>query len=100
MDAREFAIAHDRYLEPPEEQEAVCCDECGEEMDEYSSCPNLFCPDKHDGMAKEMAIKIMELEYTLGRKKFRLDKLEYELVKVKKYAKSLEPQSQKISPMI
>lgn len=73
----------DRYLDPPDLPERVNCPECGEEMElggyDYEShgkcgpphfrCMNRFCPSKHDGIAKEMAIKILELEYDLIRLK-------------------------------
>ena len=51
----------DKYLDPPDEPEAVFCDECGEEMEynkwgdwmrHYMECRNPFCPGKHDGIAK------------------------------------------------
>ena len=58
-----FARAHNSYLDPPDEPEAVHCDDCGEEMepkrdltgDYYVECHNKFCPGKFEGDAKEMA---------------------------------------------
>lgn len=58
-----FARAHDQYLTPPDEPEAVLCDDCGEEMQEIDSfggardmkCVNQFCPGKFEGDAREMA---------------------------------------------
>ena len=53
-----FARAHDQYLNPPEEPEAVLCDDCGEEMEEVNGemkCVNDFCPAKFEGVAAEMA---------------------------------------------
>ncbi len=58
-----FARAHDQYLTPPEEPEAVFCEDCGEEMIEIDSfggardmkCVYQFCPAKFEGDAREMA---------------------------------------------
>jgi hypothetical protein len=58
----------DKYLDPPDEPEAVLCESCGQEMeglyfgDEREfSCINPHCPNKHTGVAKEMAEMIVEL---------------------------------------
>jgi hypothetical protein len=58
-----FTRAHDQYLTPPEEPEAVFCEDCGEEMIEIDSfggardmkCVYQFCPGKFEGDAREMA---------------------------------------------
>ena len=58
-----FANAHNRYLDPPDEPEAVFCEDCGEEMEvkedldgtHYTKCNNRYCPAKHEGVAREMA---------------------------------------------
>lgn len=69
----------DKYLDPPDEPETPLCESCGHEMEEIqypaismkssqtyhipmTVCPNSFCPDKHTGIAKEMAERIVELE--------------------------------------
>lgn len=60
---RDFTNAHNRYLDPPDEPEAVLCDNCGEEMDvkedldgtHYTKCTNQYCPAKFEGVAREMA---------------------------------------------
>ena len=66
-----FARAHNAYLEPPDEPEAVFCEECGEEMVrewKWSArnpmqnklvCRNKFCPAKFEGDAKEMAYMLI-----------------------------------------
>lgn len=62
-----FAKAHDQYLTPPDEPEAVFCDECGEEMEEIDSfggardmkCVNQCCPSKFEGDAKELAYNLV-----------------------------------------
>ncbi len=62
-----FTRAHDQYLTPPEEPEAVLCDDCGEEMEEIDSfggardmkCVNQFCPAKFEGDAREMADQLV-----------------------------------------
>lgn len=67
----------DKYLDPPDQPERIDCPYCGEEMEiledfggqKYTKCTNHFCPDKHDGVANEMAEKILELEYDLMRLK-------------------------------
>lgn len=53
-----FARAHDRYLEPPED-DPICEDGCGETMTcditgEWY-CANKFCPEKFEGIEREMA---------------------------------------------
>lgn len=53
-----FANAHNRYLDPPDEPEAVFCDDCGEEMTvkhDGMTCTNQYCPAKFEGDAREMA---------------------------------------------
>ena len=62
-----FARAHDSYLNPPGEPEAVFCEECGNEMEEIDSfgglrdmkCVYQFCPTKFEGDAKEMAYMLL-----------------------------------------
>lgn len=53
-----FAQSHSRWLDPPDEPEAVFCEECGEEMTvkhDGMTCTNPYCPAKFEGVAKEMA---------------------------------------------
>ena len=53
-----FSRSHDKYLDPPDEPEAILCDDCGEEMTakyDGMKCANQYCPAKHEGVAKEMA---------------------------------------------
>lgn len=54
-----FANAHNRWLDPPDEPEAVLCEDCGEEMTDDKSgtlvCYYQFCPAKFEGDAREMA---------------------------------------------
>jgi hypothetical protein len=68
-----FSRTHDRWLEPPDEPEAVFCDDCGDEMEEgyltgeLLPCGNAFCPSKFDGTEKEMAqalVEYMDRAYT------------------------------------
>ena len=54
-DDMDFARAHDQYLTPPDEPEAVLCDDCGEEMEDGETCKYQFCPAKFEGVAREMA---------------------------------------------
>ncbi len=61
-------LRNDRYLDPPDEPEAELCQSCGVEMEytfrgflDETYCPNPLCPDKHSGVAKEMAELIVEL---------------------------------------
>lgn len=76
----------DKYLDPPDEPEAVFCDDCGEEMmsnprESYGgrfidppsfSCKNRLCPTKHEGVAKEMALLILEQQDTIYRLRLKL----------------------------
>lgn len=53
-----FVRAHNAYLDPPDEPEAVMCDDCGKEMEIRQGdmkCTNQYCPSKHEGVAAEMA---------------------------------------------
>lgn len=78
-----FARAHNQYLEPPDEPEAKFCEDCGTEMDFENNgqwadivCKNLYCPSKHEGVAKEMAellIGAQEEVKSLARKIKRLE---------------------------
>ncbi len=74
-----FARAHDQYLTPPDEPEAVFCDDCGEEMevrDSYNKCVNQFCPAKFEGVAQEMAYVLIganETVKSLARKLKRME---------------------------
>jgi hypothetical protein len=63
-----FSRAHDRWLEPPDEPEAVFCDDCGDEMEEgrltgeLLPCGNVFCPSKfkENSTEREMAIELVD----------------------------------------
>lgn len=63
----------DKYLDPPDEPEADLCESCGHEKEildnfggqRYTKCVNPYCPDKHEGIAKEMAETIVELVDTI-----------------------------------
>ena len=59
----------------PEEQKAVFCEECGQEMDYFilsaidngfHKCQNPFCPAKFDGVEKEMAEKLVDVLDTVS----------------------------------
>lgn len=72
-------VNNDRYLDPPDEPEAIFCEDCGAEMEyrnthgeEWHFCGNRFCPAKHDGIAKEMAILILEQQDTIDRLRMKL----------------------------
>jgi len=79
----------DRYLDPPDELEKVLCEFCGKEVeyheliykggisDKWTTCTNPFCPSKHDGISKEMAIRILELEYDFMKLKRKVYGLEH-----------------------
>lgn len=71
----------DKYLDPPDEPEAELCESCGQEksiLDEfgglkYMECTNPLCPEKHSGIAKEIAEKLAEanVEIDYLRRKIR-----------------------------
>lgn len=58
-----FARAHDRYLEPPDD-DPICEDGCGEVLEKDINgdwyCANKFCPLKFSGVEKEMAEALVE----------------------------------------
>ena len=79
----------DRYLEdkrePPEELEAQSCKECGDELEfisglvkgtHYWKCDNPFCPSKFEGVAREMALALIEYMDECYRLKKRIKYLE------------------------
>jgi len=79
-----FARAHDQYLNPPDEPEAVFCEDCGEEMEEghltgkLLPCGNVYCPSKFDEgtVEREMAELLVganETVKSLARKVKRLE---------------------------
>lgn len=77
---------HDHYLDPPDEPEAKICWSCGHEMEftfrgflDEVKCVNPFCPDKHTGIAKEMAERIVELTEELEEYKLRVKVLKNKL---------------------
>lgn len=78
----------DRYYDPPDEEELSCCEECGHEMEEIDYpiikfklsegvkttvptivCPNVYCPAKFTGEAKDMADMILVLLEQIDRLK-------------------------------
>ena len=97
-------MTNDRNLEdtrmPKDEPERIDCESCGEEKEErqdyggdsYFSCPNPYCPDKHEGIVKNMAIRILELEYSNSIKNYQVKNLLRDLKHAREYARSLEPQ--------
>lgn len=78
-------INWDRYLDPPDEPEAVFCDDCGNEMEIFHDwdgavefrCRNRYCPSRfNDGsVEKEMAILILDQLDTIRRMKERIRRL-------------------------
>lgn len=75
----------DKYLDPPDEPEAALCGHCNQEMEvlpplysktSFYKCTNSYCPSKHEGIAKEMAEKILDLDDTIHRLKLKIRRLE------------------------
>jgi len=67
-----FARAHDQYLNPPDEPEAVFCEDCGEEMEAQHSgmkCGNEFCPSNFDEgtVEREMAELLINAQEEVKR---------------------------------
>ena len=58
-----FARAHDRWLDPPD-NDTEGCEYCGELPEQNSLgdyyCANKFCPDKFQGKEKEMAEALVD----------------------------------------
>lgn len=74
----------DSYYDPPDEPEAVICEECGQEEEiihdwdgaEDSRCANPFCPAKFiDPTIKEMAEKLVDALDTVSRLEGRVKHL-------------------------
>jgi len=88
-----FTRAHNSYLEPPEEPEAVICEDCGEEMEELvrlnssdghdMKCANQYCPGKHEGVAKEMAELLIGAREEVKSLARRIHKLEEKPLRIK-----------------
>jgi hypothetical protein len=74
----------DKYLDPSDEPEVPLCESCGHEMpilddfggQKYVECVNLFCPDKHTGIAREMAELIVDQAETIDELKTKIRRLE------------------------
>jgi len=79
-----FANAHSRWLDPPEEPEAVFCDDCGEEMEvsqdmsgEYRAiCFYQWCPSRFEGDAREMAELLIGATETIKSLAAKVKRLE------------------------
>ena len=78
----------DSYYDPPDEEETVFCEFCGEELEsryqvaeeEALVCINPLCPEIFDGLMKEMAQLIVE-------QKEKIESLED---KIKYYTRKIE----------
>lgn len=84
---------HDQYLDPPDGPEVPICESCGHYMEQNPrmgcgsrwledisyGCKNSFCPDKHNGIAKEMAERVVELTEKLEDYKTKLNRLSRKL---------------------
>lgn len=66
---------YDKYLDPPDEEEAQFCEDCGQELEvkaRYYTIPNTlhcvnpFCPSKFHGTAKEMACELADAQASIG----------------------------------
>ena len=79
----------DKYLDPPEEPEEEYCESCGEVWVEveniggrrYMECTNGACPDKHVGVAREIALELADTRASLGEMK-RKNKHLISLIKI------------------
>jgi hypothetical protein len=84
-----FTTAHNRWLDPPEEPEAVLCDDCGEEMEvkqdwkgnPYAKCKYQWCPGKFDGDAQELASMLIEANETIKHLREQVRRLKLGLTK-------------------
>jgi hypothetical protein len=80
----------DRYYDPPEEPEPEYCETCNQEL-RYEeniagrgyTCDNPYCPDKLDGLAKQLAEKILDLRDEVETKRLAVSRME-------RYCKMLE----------
>lgn len=82
--------------QPPDEPEAELCEDCGNELEDKWDrlckehtfrCVNPYCPAKHEGVAKEMAVvlsEVLEKNKRLKRKVAHQDSL------IKLLSKSLD----------
>jgi hypothetical protein len=71
-----FTRAHNQYLTPPDEPEAVLCNDCGEEMENGETCKNQYCPAKFEGVAAEMANELVEALAEVKTLKAKVKRLE------------------------
>ena len=81
-----FARAHDRYLEPPDD-DPICESGCGEflERDHLTDewvCTNKFCPTKFEGKEKEMAEALVDALDGVRTWKARYEKTKLQLAAV------------------
>ena len=77
-----FARAHDRYLEPPDD-DPVCEDGCGDTMEKDFDgnwvCANIFCPLKFQGAEKAMAEALVDALDDVSTWKARYEKTKLQL---------------------
>lgn len=90
-----FARAHDRYLEPPDD-DPICEDACGQTLERDIEgewvCVNRFCPTKFQGVEKEMAealvdaldaaddLRILKRRYLALNEKYEAEKRRYNIL--------------------
>lgn len=99
---------HDRYLDPPDEPEGKCCEDCGQEMTwrEYYSlshvkgreeghftCMNEFCPGEfmmedevyESGLVHGMAVRLAEVleELETTKRKLHSARIDIDILKDK-----------------
>ncbi len=79
MNFSNFARAHDRYLEPPDDPEP--CEQCGHATENKNGelvCPNRFCPSKFpDGSdAQDLAVMYLDAVDTIDDLMRKIKKLE------------------------
>ena len=73
----------DKYLDPPDEPEEEYCESCGEVMVEidnfggrrYMECVNKCCPEKHTGVARELAVDLADTKASLDEMKKKVKHL-------------------------
>lgn len=77
----------DNYYDPPDEPEAVYCEECGKEkieIDHFEGmrdfiCVNDFCPANFSGVSQEMAIALVDALEELETANWKIKRLKAEL---------------------
>jgi hypothetical protein len=81
-----FARAHNKWLEPPDE-DPYCEDGCGDtlvrDIEGEWVCENRYCPKKFQGVEQEMAFLVAEYKDTIEYLRRQSNRMQHEINELK-----------------